>query len=60
MDRVHRSQLRELLLQLTELKHGVESIHWEVGEDISVEQSIQISKATANLKEAIGHLTEVI
>lgn len=60
MDRVHRSQLREILLQLTELKNSIKAIHWEVGEKIPVEQSITIQKATASLQDTIGHLTEVI
>jgi hypothetical protein len=60
MDRVHRSQLREILLQLTELKNSIKAIHWEVGEKIPVEQSITIHKATASLQDTIGHLTEVI
>ena len=60
MDRVHRSQLREILLQLTELKSSIKVIRWEVGEKIPVEQSITIQKATASLQDIIGHLTEVI
>lgn len=60
MERAQRSQLREILLQLTELTNSVETIYWKVGESIPVHQSISISEATADLKRAIGHLTEVI
>ncbi len=58
MKRAQRSQLREILL--TELTNSVETIHWKIGDSIAVEQSIHISKATADLKNAIRHLTEVI
>ena len=58
MKRAQRSQLREILL--TELTNSVETIHWKIGDSIDVEQSIHISKATADLKNAIRHLTEVI
>lgn len=60
MKRAQRSQLREILLQLTELTNSVEAIHWKIGDSIPVHQSIHISQATASLKNAIGHLTEVI
>ena len=57
MDRVHRSELKELLLHLTELKERLDVIHWEVGEEIPIEKSIRISKASQSLWETIGHLT---
>ena len=41
MDRAHHSQLKELLLQLTELKKRLAAIHWEVGEEIPIEKSIR-------------------
>ena len=40
MERAQRSQLREILLQLTELTNSVETIHWKVGESIPVSTPI--------------------
>ena len=60
MDRAHHSQLKELLLHLAELKKRLDAIHWEVGEEIPIEKSIRIGKASKSLWETICHLTEVI
>ena len=46
MDRAHHSQLKELLLHLAELKKRLDAIHWEVGEEIPIEKSIRIGKAS--------------
>ena len=54
------SQLKELLLHLAELKKRLDAIHWEVGEEIPIEKSIRIGKASKSLWETICHLTEVI
>ena len=60
MNRAHRSELKELLLHLEELQKRLDDIHWEIGEEIPVKKSIQISKASNSLWETISHLTEVI
>ena len=60
MDRAHRSELKELLLHLEELQKRLDDIHWEIGEEIPVKKSIQISNASNSLWETISHLTEVI
>ena len=53
MDRAHHSQLKELLLHLAELKKRLDAIHWEVGEEIPIEKSIRIGKASKSLWETI-------
>ena len=60
MTRAQQSQLKEILLQLTELKSRLEAIHWEVGESIPVEKSLKIGRAVSNLKSAIEDLVGVI
>lgn len=60
MNKVHWSQIRELLLQLAALREDLNKLHWEIGEGTPVEKSNRITKASASLKNAIVHLTEVI
>lgn len=56
MNQAKKSQLREIQLQLTDLKNRLEAIHWELGEDIPVDQSLKIGKAFADIKSAIENL----
>lgn len=60
MKRAQLRQMRELLIQLAALKEDLDKLHWEIGEETPVEKSIKITKASASLKNAIVHLTEVI
>ena len=60
MNRAHKSQLREITLQLTELQNRLNAIHWELGESIPVEKSIEIGRALSDLKSAIKNLVGVI
>ncbi len=60
MTRAQRSQLKEILLQLTELKNKLEGIHWEVGENIPIEKSLKIGRTVSDLKNAINNLVGVI
>lgn len=60
MNRVHKSQVRELLLQLTDLKNRLNSTYWDTGEDLSTHECIAIKKALAELDKAINDLTGVI
>ena len=60
MTRAHRSQLREILLQLTDLRNRLDAIQWEIGEDIPIEKGLKINKAVSNLKSAIENLVGAI
>ena len=60
MKRVHKSQVREILLQLTDLKNRLNSTYWDAGEDMSTYECIEIKRALAELNSAIQHLTGVI
>ena len=60
MNRVHKSQVREILLQLTDLKNRLNSTYWNAGEDSNTHETISIKKALAELSSAIQYLTEVI
>lgn len=60
MKRTHLSHLKEILIRLAELREELDKLHWEIGEDIPIEKSIAITKATASLQTAISHLTGVI
>ena len=60
MTRTHKSQVREILLQLTNLKNNLNSTFWAAGDDMSTHEEISIKKALAALNSAIGNLTEVI
>ncbi len=60
MNRVHRSQLREILLQLTDLKERLNAAYWDAGEDITARESIKIKKAIDELNNTIHDLTGVI
>lgn len=60
MKREARSRLRDILLQLTVLKKDLETIHWEVGEEIPIEKSFAIRQAAAGITDAIKKMTEVI
>ena len=60
MNRAHRSQLREILLQLTDLKNRLNAIYWDSGEDASIHEGTQIKRALEKLNGAINELTGVI
>ena len=46
MNRAHRSQLREILLHVTAVRNDREKLHWEIGEDISINKSMAIRDHT--------------
>ena len=46
MNRAHRSQLREILLHVTAVRNDLEKLHWEIGEDISINKSMAIRDHT--------------
>ena len=60
MKRIHQSQIRELLLQLTDLRNRLDAIFQDAGEGMSAYEEITIKKTLARLKAAIGDLTGVI
>ncbi len=60
MNRAKKSQLREILLQLTDLENRLKAIFWEPGLDMSAYEEIAIKKTLAELKTTIGDLTGVI
>ncbi len=60
MNRAHKSQIRELLLHLTDLKNRLNSVYWDSGEDASTHEAIVIKKALAEIDNTIIILTEVI
>lgn len=60
MTRVHRSQVRELLLQLTDLKNRLNAIYWDLGEDSSIHEETLVKRTLEKLGSAINELTGVI
>ena len=60
MKQTHKSQIREILLQLTDLQNRLNAAYWDAGEDISTYEEIAIRKTLAGLKAAIGDLTGAI
>lgn len=60
MNRAQKSQLREILLQLTDLENRLKTIFWEPGLDMSPREEIAIKKTLAGLKATISDLTGVI
>lgn len=60
MNRAHKSQIRELLLQLTDLKNRLNTTFWDAEKDMSTYEEISIKKTLAELKSAIDNLTGVI
>lgn len=60
MNRVHKSQVREILIMATDLKNKLNETYWNAGEDLSTHECIAIKKALAELNDAIQHLTGVI
>lgn len=60
MNRIHKSQVREILLQLTDLKNRLNFTFWDAGENLSTHEEIMIKRTLADLSNAIQHLTEVI
>ncbi len=60
MNRAHRSQVRELLLQLTDLKNRLNATFGDAGGDMSTHEEISIKKALAELNSTIKDLTEII
>ena len=60
MNRVRRSQIRELLLQLTDLKERLNATYWGAGEDMTAPEVSHIKRAIAGITNAIHDLKEVI
>ena len=60
MKRAHKSQIREILLQLTDLQNRLDAVFWDLGTEMSTYEEIAIKKTLAGLKAAIGDLTGVI
>lgn len=60
MNRVHKSQVREILILATDLKNKLNETYWAAGEDLSTRECIAIKKTLAELSSAIQHLKEVI
>lgn len=60
MNRAHRSQVRELLLQLTDIKKKLNTTFWNAGEDMDTPEEIAIKRALAEINNVIVILTEVI
>lgn len=60
MNSARKSQLKEILLQLTALRNDLNMLHWEIGEDIPINKSIPITRATKSLNQAINDLKEAI
>ncbi len=60
MNRVHKSQVKEILLQLTDLRNRLSAAYWDAGEDITARESIKIKKAIDELNNTIHDLTGVI
>lgn len=60
MNRAHRSQVREILLQLTDLKKKLNKTYRDAGENTSTHEEIAIRKALAEIDRTIIILTEVI
>ena len=60
MKRTHQSQIREILLQLTDLRNRLDAVFQDAGEGMSTYEEIVIKKTLAELKAAIGDLTGVI
>ena len=60
MNRVHKSQVREILIMITDLKNKLNETYWNAGEDLSTHECIAIKKALAELNDTIRHLMEVV
>ena len=60
MNRVHKSQVREILIMATDLKNKLNTTYWNAGEDLSTHEEIMIKRTLAELSSAIQHLTEAI
>lgn len=60
MNRVHKSQVREILILATDLKNKLNTTYWNAGEELSTHEEIMIKRTLAELSSAIQHLTKVI
>lgn len=60
MTRAQKSQVKEIMLQLTDLQNRLNTTYWSIGEDTSVHDEIAMKRALDNLKNAIENLTGVI
>lgn len=60
MNRAQQSQLREILLQLTDLKNRIKEIYWGNGTVMSTHEEIALKKTLAGIEATINNLTEVI
>lgn len=60
MNRAHKSQVRELLLQLTDLKNKLNQTFRDAGEDMGTHEEIFMKRALAELDNTIKNLKEAI
>ena len=60
MNRVHKSQLKDITVHLTELRATIEAIRNEAGEHLSTHEDISTARAIADIKNAISHLQGAI
>lgn len=60
MNRAHKSQIREILLQLTDLRNRLKATSWDAGENMSTYECIAIKRALDELNNAVQHLTGAI
>jgi len=56
MNRAQKSQIREILLQLADLKRRLKTIFWDPELDMSANEEVAIKKTLAGLKAAINDL----
>ena len=60
MNRAQRSQLREITVQLAELKGTLKKIRGEIGEATSAHEEVSIIRASADIENAIKNLQGAI
>ena len=60
MNRTHRSQIKELLIQLTDIKRKLDAAYWDPKESLSIREEVTIKKTLEKLDSAINDLTGVI
>lgn len=60
MTRVHRSQICEILLQLTDLKNRLHATYWSAGENMSAREEVAVKRALDEINNTITILTGII
>ena len=58
MNRVHKSQVREILIQITDLKNKLNETYWKA--DLTARETVSIKKALAELNSTVSDLMEVV